>query len=84
MFLSPFSKVVFNAEDAGKSTHSDFIERGIYTIILKAQVHAGGRGKGIVHDINSNEEVMLYDKPVKGVNILNGWKFRIKPITMQD
>jgi succinyl-CoA synthetase beta subunit len=41
----------FNADDAGKVTFEEFVQKGIETVVVKAQVHAGGRGKGIVHDI---------------------------------
>jgi succinyl-CoA synthetase beta subunit len=67
-----FNKVVFNAEEAGKVAFEDFVQKGIKTLVVKAQVHAGGRGKGIVHDIQSNDEIILDDKPLRGVNVLSG------------
>ncbi len=62
--------VVFSAEDAGKITYEEFESKGHKVIVLKSQVHAGGRGKGTVYDINTGAEMVLFDKPVKGVNIL--------------
>ncbi len=65
-----FSKVVFSAEEAGKVAYEDFVQKGIGTIVLKAQVHAGGRGKGTMFNANTNKQVLLDGKPVKGVNII--------------
>ncbi|MCX7736051.1 MAG: ADP-forming succinate--CoA ligase subunit beta [Candidatus Kapabacteria bacterium] len=67
-----FSKVVFSPEEAGKITYEEFVQRGIETIVIKAQVHAGGRGKGTIHNIFSGEPHILFDKPVRGVNIVSG------------
>ena len=67
-----FSKVVFNAEDAGKVTHEEFAEKGIETVVIKAQVHAGGRGKGIIHDMETGNEIIYGNKPLRGVNIISG------------
>lgn len=64
------SVVVFNAEDAGKRTYEEFESQGTGLVVMKAQVHAGGRGKGTVYDVNTGEEQILFDKPVKGVNLL--------------
>ncbi|MCX6155891.1 MAG: ADP-forming succinate--CoA ligase subunit beta [Candidatus Kapabacteria bacterium] len=67
-----FGKVVFNAEDAGKAAYEDFTSKGIGTLVVKSQVHAGGRGKGIIHDIATNEQIELGGKPLRGVNVLSG------------
>lgn len=67
-----FGKVVFRPEEAGSIVYEDFMLKGFETIVVKAQVHAGGRGKGTIFDINTNDEVMLFGKPVKGVNIISG------------
>lgn len=64
------SAVVFNAEDAGKLTWDEFESQGTGVVVLKAQIHAGGRGKGTVHDAFTGETMHLDDKPVRGVNIL--------------
>jgi succinyl-CoA synthetase beta subunit len=65
------SSVVFDAASAGKTAFEDFESQGISVIVLKAQIHAGGRGKGIIYDVNTGEQVELYDKAVRGVNILH-------------
>lgn len=65
-----FSKVVFSAEEAGKVAFEDFVQKGIETVVVKAQVHAGGRGKGTVQDIKTGKDITLFDKPLRGVNVL--------------
>jgi len=65
-----FSKVAFTAEKAGKLAFDEFVHKGIDTIVLKAQVHAGGRGKGTMFHVKTGEQINLYDKPVRGVNII--------------
>ena len=67
-----FGRVVFNAEDAGKVAYEHFEQKGTGTIVVKAQVHAGGRGKGIIHNTLTGKAIELYDKQVRGVNILSG------------
>ena len=64
--------VVFSAEDAGKITYDEFEAKGHNVIVLKSQVHAGGRGKGIVYNSQTGEEMVLFDKPVRGVNVIAG------------
>lgn len=63
---------VFNAEDAGKVTYNDFQSQGSSLVVMKAQVHAGGRGKGIVHDPETNEIRKAEGKDVRGVNLIKG------------
>ena len=65
-----FSKVLFSAEDAGKIAYDDFESKGINTVVIKAQVHAGGRGKGTINDINTDELKFANGKQVRGVNVL--------------
>lgn len=67
-----YSKVVFNAEDAGKVTFHEFVSKGIETVVVKAQVHAGGRGKGIIHDVSTNKPIQVEGKDLRGVNVLHG------------
>jgi succinyl-CoA synthetase beta subunit len=67
-----FSKVVFSAEEAGKVAFEEFVSKGIETIVVKAQVHAGGRGKGFIHHIETKDKMMFEDKEVRGVNVLHG------------
>lgn len=65
------SRVVSNDFEAGKVIFEEFESQGINTIVIKAQIHAGGRGKGLIYD-NNNEPVLLYDKQVRGVNVITG------------
>ncbi len=66
------NKVVFTPEEAGKVCFEEFERKGHDVVVLKSQIHAGGRGKGVVKDINSNEDKILFDKPVRGVNVIAG------------
>lgn len=67
-----FGKVVFSAEEAGKAVYEDFVQKGIGTVVIKAQVHAGGRGKGIMRDVNTGAELEIDGKAVRGVNVVSG------------
>lgn len=64
--------VAFNAEDAGKLAWEVFESKGDSLIVVKAQVHAGGRGKGIIHDVNTGEPLQFEGKELRGVNLLTG------------
>ncbi len=64
--------VAFNPEDAGKLAWEEFESKGDSLIVVKAQVHAGGRGKGIIHDINTGEPLQFEGKDLRGVNLLIG------------
>jgi succinyl-CoA synthetase beta subunit len=66
-----FGKPVFSAEEAGTVTYRDFVTRGISTVVLKSQIHAGGRGKGVVHDVHTNQPVELFGKLVRGVTVIH-------------
>ncbi len=63
-------KPVFSAEDAGVIAYHHFEARGVSTIVVKAQIHAGGRGKGIIYDPATNEPRMLFGKELRGVVII--------------
>ncbi len=63
---------VFSASEAGKIAYDLFEAQGSKVIVLKSQIHAGGRGKGTVHDIKTNAEKKVGDKTVKGVTVLAG------------
>lgn len=67
-----FSKVVFSAEEAGKIAYDDFVQKGIDTVVFKAQVHAGGRGKGLVKNVETGEDIELGGDKVRGVTIVSG------------
>ena len=64
--------MVESADDAGKLTYEEFQSQGSEVVALKAQVHAGGRGKGTIKDINSGKKMQVDGKDVKGVNIIHG------------
>ncbi|MFA5512051.1 MAG: ATP-grasp domain-containing protein, partial [Candidatus Kapaibacterium sp.] len=63
-------RVITNAFDAGKITYDEFESQGIGTVVLKAQIHAGGRGKGTVINSVSDEPAELFGKTVRGVNVI--------------
>lgn len=64
--------VIFSDYEAGKVVFDEFQSKNINVVVLKAQIHAGGRGKGYIHDINTGEQIAILDKPVRGVNVLSG------------
>lgn len=64
--------VAFTCEDAGKLAWEEFESKGDSLIVVKAQVHAGGRGKGIIHDVNTGEPLQFEGKELRGVNLLKG------------
>jgi succinyl-CoA synthetase beta subunit len=66
----PFGKMVPNAGAAGEITFNDFAEQGTTTVVLKSQIHAGGRGKGAVVDVNTGEALEVDGKPVRGVTVI--------------
>ena len=67
-----FNKVAFDSATVGQITHDDFASRGVDVVVIKAQVHAGGRGKGTIYDINSGDAKEVFGKTVKGVNVIVG------------
>jgi succinyl-CoA synthetase beta subunit len=67
-----FNRVVFSAYDAGQVAYNDFESQGRQVVVVKAQVFAGGRGKGIVYDPETNAPVELFGKEVRGVNVVSG------------
>ncbi|HRP01758.1 MAG TPA: ADP-forming succinate--CoA ligase subunit beta [Candidatus Kapabacteria bacterium] len=64
--------VIFSDFEAGKVVFDEFQSKDINTVVLKAQIHAGGRGKGFVHNIENGDQVVLFDKPVRGVTVISG------------
>lgn len=64
-------KAVYSPEEAGKACYEEFEKNGSRVVVLKSQVHAGGRGKGIVHNIDTNEQMEIDGKPVRGVNVIH-------------
>ncbi len=67
-----FNQVVFSAYDAGKVGFDEFEAKGHKLVVIKAQVHAGGRGKGTIFDAETNDAKIIDDKEVKGVNLIKG------------
>jgi succinyl-CoA synthetase beta subunit len=65
------SKAVFSSAEAGAVAYSDFVAQGSKAIVVKAQIHAGGRGKGTVHNPATNEAIMFNEKPLRGVTVLH-------------
>lgn len=63
-------KPVFSAEDAGIVAYHHFEARGISTIVVKAQIHAGGRGKGTIYDPETGQPRMLFGKELRGVVVI--------------
>ncbi len=67
-----FNRVVFHPEEAGRIAYEEFETKGRTTVVVKAQVYAGGRGKGIVYDPGTDEPIVFGEKEVRGVNIVSG------------
>lgn len=63
-------KPVFSAEDAGIVAYHHFEVRGVSTIVIKSQIHAGGRGKGIIYDPGTGRPRMLFGKELRGVVVI--------------
>lgn len=66
-----FGKAVYNATEAGAIAYNDFVQRGVAVVVVKAQIHAGGRGKGTVHDPNTGEPIHVLGKPLRGVTVIH-------------
>lgn len=62
-------RVAFNPEQAVEAAHYA-IEEGSSLLIIKSQIHAGGRGKGVIHDAQTGEPVQYGDKELRGVKVL--------------
>lgn len=63
-------KAVFSAAEAGAVAFNDFVTRGVSTLVVKAQIHAGGRGKGTVHDPITDAPIEVLGKPLRGVTVI--------------
>lgn len=66
----PFGKVVFSAEEAGSVTYQEFVIRGNNVVVVKSQIHAGGRGKGYIHNLADGTKPVVDNKEVRGVNVV--------------
>ncbi len=63
-------KAVMTSAEAGAVAFTDFVSHGSKAIVVKAQIHAGGRGKGTVHNPETDEPIMVDGKPLRGVTVL--------------
>lgn len=63
-------RAVFSAADAGAVAYADFVLKGAKAIVVKAQIHAGGRGKGTVHNPETGEPIQVLGKPLRGVTVI--------------
>jgi len=66
-----FGKAVFSATEAGAIAYNDFVQRGVSVVVVKAQIHAGGRGKGTVHNPVTGEPIEILGKQLRGVTVIN-------------
>ncbi len=62
-------RVAFTPEEATEAAHH-MIDDGATLLILKAQIHAGGRGKGTVHDPATDEPIEFDGKGLRGVKVI--------------
>lgn len=63
-------KPILSPDQAGYIAYHEFVMKGFSTIVLKCQIHAGGRGKGVIMDAETREPVVRYGKPVRGVTVI--------------
>ncbi len=66
----PTGYVVQSPEQAGEIAYKEFVQKGQKVIVIKSQIHAGGRGKGVVHDIQTGAAREIDGKQVRGVSVL--------------
>jgi len=62
-------RVAYTPEQAVEAAHN-MVEEGATLLIVKSQIHAGGRGKGIIHDVNTGEPIMFDGKELRGVKVV--------------
>jgi len=62
-------RVAFTPEQAVEAAHH-MIEEGSTLLIVKSQIHAGGRGKGIIHDPESGDAIQYNGKDLRGVKVV--------------
>ncbi len=63
-------RAVYSAADAGAVAFADFVMHGSKVLVVKAQIHAGGRGKGTVHNPDTGEPIEVLGKPLRGVTVI--------------
>lgn len=62
-------RVAFSPEQAVENA-ARLIQEGATLLIVKSQIHAGGRGKGIIHDPKTGDPVMYGGKELRGVKVV--------------
>ncbi len=62
-------RVAFTPEQAVEAAHN-MIDEGATLLIVKSQIHAGGRGKGIIHDVQTGEPIQYGEKDLRGVKVI--------------
>ena len=62
-------RVAFSPEQATEHA-SIMIEQGSTLLVIKSQIHAGGRGKGIVHDPATDKPIIHEGKELRGVKVV--------------
>ncbi len=62
-------RVAFSPEQAVENAH-DLIQNGATLLIVKSQIHAGGRGKGTIHDPVTGDAIMYGGKELRGVKVV--------------
>ncbi|MBC8144278.1 MAG: ADP-forming succinate--CoA ligase subunit beta, partial [bacterium] len=63
-------RVAFTPEQAVEAAHYMIQDDNATLLIIKAQIHAGGRGKGTIHNVATDEPVEYDGKPLRGVKVL--------------
>ena len=63
-------RAVYSAADAGAVAFSEFVLSGVDAIVVKAQIHAGGRGKGSVVNPQTDAPIDVMGSPLRGVRVV--------------
>ncbi len=67
----PHGVMVSSAEEAGGKTYDEFVKKGTGVVVLKSQIHAGGRGKGHFVNTETREAIEMDGKALRGVNVIH-------------
>ncbi len=62
-------QVAFTPEEAVEAAHN-MMQDGSTLLILKSQIHAGGRGKGTIHNPETGDAIEYDGKGLRGVKVL--------------
>jgi succinyl-CoA synthetase beta subunit len=63
-------RVAFSPEQAVEAAHFMIQDERAELLIIKSQIHAGGRGKGVIHDVTTGDPVEYNGKDLRGVKVL--------------